>query len=842
MGELLRIAWRNATGSLSRTAMTLTAVSLGVAFLTGSLAISDTLSRNLSALFSSQYESVDVVVRGEVVVLGQRTSLDESLVAEVASAPGAAAASGVVEGPAQPTSLDGDPLGSAQQPGLGRTWIDDPALQSVPLLPDGAAPSGRAEVVLDAATADSSGVVVGDRIKIAAANEVLEAVVTGIADVSSGTGSALTWFDPATAQELLGSPGLVQEIFVASDGSTTPEELASAVAGTISADAEVLTGAEAADESQAAIETIFGFFRVILFVFVGIGLVVCTFIVFNTFAVLTAQRAKQLATLRAIGCSRRQVTGATLAEGFLVGAFGSLLGVLIGYFGTSGLIWLVSALDLGDFGGAIVLTPTTVVIAFSAGLLVTLIGAYPSARTAGRMPPISAIRQTSAPVTVITTARVLVGFAGLALAVVLVAQAGIAGYPDGVGPLVLGLLGLLVGVGAWSRPLVIVLIEWLTPAARRVAGLAGDLAGRNSLRDAKRTTVTAGSLSLALALVASMGILTSSTKATLDAAAEKSLTAEVLVIPVVGFTPMPAAVTDQVRATDGIASASPILFDLGVIDFAGAPITGVDPAAVGEVIDLDVQDGDLAALAEGELLVSRTFATRQALRVGQEVYALFAASNGVVTLRIGGIFADNVYAGAVLLDEDRFRTLTGKSGVWYVYASIDDGADPNVVRDAVKASIADTANTQALTAVEYTEFQDEVVDQALAGVTLMLLFAVVVAIVGVANTIALSVSERVREIGMLRAIGMTRPLIGRMIRTEAALTSLAGATIGMVIGIFLGVAIRALLASVGFTTLSIPMASLAGFFVLAVVAGVLAATLPARRAARLDVLEAIRGE
>jgi putative ABC transport system permease protein len=841
MGELLRIAWRNATGSLGRTAMTLTAISLGVAFLTGSLAVSDTLARNIAVLYSSQYDSVDVVVRGEQVAFGLRASLDEALVAQAAAAGGAAAAAGVVEGAAQPTDLTGAPLGSAQQPGLGRTWIDDPALQTVPLLPGGAGPAGPEEAVLDTTTADAGGIAVGDPIKIATAATVADVVVTGIADVSSGTGSALTWFDPATAQELLGSAGLVQEIFVASDGSSSTEELASSVAGAVGAGAEVLTGAEAAEQSQEAVDAVFGFFRVILFVFVGIGLVVCAFIVFNTFAVLTAQRARQLATLRAIGCSRRQVTGATIAEGFLVGVFGSALGVLIGYFGTTGLIWLIAALDLGDFSGGVVLRPATVAIAFSAGLLVTLVGVYPSARAAGRMPPVSAIRQTTAPPTTITAARIMVGFAGLGLAVVLVAQAAVAGYPSGIGPLVLGLLALLIGVAAWSRPIVIVLIQWLSPPTRRLTGLAGDLAGRNSLRDAKRTTVTAGSLSLALALVTSMGILTSSTKATLDTAADNSLTAEVMVLPVVGYTPMPATVTDQVRGTNGVAGASPILFDAAVVDFTGTFVTGVDPVSVADVIALEMQQGEVSALAAGELLVSQTFASSQALRVGQEVYALFSAS-GVITLRIGGIYADNIYAGFALIDEDRFRTLTGKSGVWYVYAAAEDGADPDAVRDAVAVSIAGTANTQALTAEQFTEFQDEVVDQALAGVSLMLLFAVIVAIVGVANTIALSVSERVREIGMLRAIGMTRRLVGRMIRTEAALTALAGAVIGTLVGLFLGIAIRALLESIGFAALSIPAASLSMFFLLSVIAGVLAAALPARRASRMDVLEAIRGE
>ena len=839
MSELILIAWRNARASLGRTAMTLLAVCLGVGFLAGSLAVTDTLARNISVLFSSQYESVDVVVRGEKVAFGFRADLAESLIAQVAALPGAASAAGVVEGFAQPLDLEGEPLGSAQQPGLGRTWIGDPQLQQVPLL-SGRGPAASGEVVLDSTTAGHSGISPGDAIEVATSNTTLPATVVGIADVSSGTGSALTWFEPAAAQALLGTEGTVQEIFVAADGATTPEQLAQTVAAAVSADAEVLTGEEAAAQSRRNVEAVFGFFRVILLVFVGIGMIVCAFIVFNTFAVLTAQRTRQLATLRALGCSQRQVTGATLAEGFIIGAAGSALGVLLGYLGTTGLLRLIEALGFGDIGGGVVLRPATIAISVAAGLLVTLIGAYPAARAAGRMPPVSAMRQTVAGASDVSLARLAVGFVGLALAVVLLARGTTSGYPDGLADVGLGMVALLIGLAGWTRPLIILLIGVLAPGARRVAGLPGDLAGRNSLRDARRTTVTAGSLALGLALVTPMGILTSSTKATLDGAAETSLSADVLVLPVVGKTPMPATVTDQVRGAPGVAAASPILFDVAVIDFRPTFVTGVDPASVGTVIDLQMRAGDVGALQQDQLLVAQSVATSAGLRVGQEVHALFSSS-GLVTVRIGGIFADNVYAGFFLMNEAQFRSLTGQSGVWQVYAGAADGEDPQAVRDSVSAAIAGTPNTRALTLQEYTEYQDQVVDQALAGIYFMLLFAIIVAIVGVANTIALSVSERGREIGMLRAIGMTRAHVARMIRSEAALTSIVGAGIGVVIGVYLGVSVRLLLDNVGFSALSVPVSWIAVFFVLAVLAGVLAAALPARRASRQNVLDAVKG-
>ncbi len=819
--------------------MTLLAVCLGVAFLAGSLAVSDTLTRNISVLFSSQYDSVDVVVRGEAVAFGLRADVDEALVDQAAAVPGAAAAAGIVEGPAQPLDVDGEPLGSAQQPGMGRTWIGDTRLQNIPLL-SGSPPAGPGEVVLDATTAEQAGLASGDAIQIATSAAVQPVTVVGVADVSSGTGSALTWYDPATAQLLLGSPGVVQEVFVASDGSLTPDDLASAVAATAGPQVEVLTGADAAEQSRRTVEAVFGFFRVILLIFVAIGLLVCTFIVYNTFAVLTAQRTRELATLRALGCSQRQVTGSTLAEGALIGALGSSIGVALGYFGSTGLLRLMAALGFGDISGGIVLRPATVAVAFTAGMVVTILGAYPAARAAGRMPPVSAMRQTTTQIDPVTIGRILVGFAGLALTVVFVARGTTIGFPDGLADVGIGLLALLVGLGAWTRPMVGGIIGGLAPVWTRLAGLAGDLAGRNSLRDVQRTTVTAGSLALALALVTSMGVLTSSTKATLDNAASSELSADVLVIPVVGATAMPAGVTDAVTGTDGVAAASPILFDAALIGLRPTFVTGVNPDAVSQVISLDVEDGDAAALRDGELLVSRSTATARGLRVGQDVRTLFAAS-GLVELRVGGIYADNIYAGFALLDEGLFRQLSGKSGVWYVYATIDEGSDPETVRDAVALSIEGIANTEAITLEQYTEYQDQIVDQALAGVYFMLFFAVIVALVGVANTIALSVSERVREIGMLRAIGMTRTQVSRMIRSEAALTSIAGAAIGVLVGLYLGLAIRALLSSVGFSQLSIPMASITVFFAVAVLAGVLSAALPARRASRLNVLDAIRG-
>lgn len=819
--------------------MTLTAVCLGVAFLAGSLAVSDTLARNVAVLFSSQYDTVDVVLRGEKVTFGARADLDEGLVEQVAAVPGAQSAAGVVEGFAQPMTLDGDPIGSAAQPGLGRTWIADPLLQNLPLV-SGKPPVGAQEVVLDVTTADQGGVTSGSTIQIATSTTAVTVTVAGIADVSSGTGSALTWFDAATAQSLLGSEGTYQEIFVAASEGTSAADLATAVAGVVPADAEVLTGAEAAEESQQKVEAVFGFFQVILLIFVGIGLIVCAFIVFNTFAVLTAQRTKQLATMRAIGCSQRQVTAATLAEGGIIGAVGSTLGVLLGYVGTNALLWLVAALGFGDISGGIVMRPATVALAFAAGMIVTLIGAYPAAKAAGRMPPVSAMREAVVPSSIVSVGRIMLGFAMLGIAVMLIGRGATTGYPDGMGDVGLGLLALLIGLGAWTRPLVILLIGWFAPASARLAGLPGELAGRNSLRDAKRTTVTAGSLALGLALVTSMGVLTASTKATLDNSASNSLTADVLVLPLVGNTPMPATVADQTRSAPGVSGASPILFDAAVIDAEPTFVTGVDPASVSEVIALEVLQGEVARLAQGELLVSQTVASDVGLRLGQEVKALFADS-GLVTLRIGGIFADNIYAGFYLLDESTFRDLTGKSGVWYVYAAAEGGQDVETVRDSVAAAIEGSANTQALTLEEYTAYQDQVVDQALAGIYFMLFFAVIVAIVGVANTIALSVSERTREIGMLRAIGMTRTHVSRMIRAEAALTSLAGAAIGVVIGLYLGSSIRLTLSSIGFSTLSVPLASITTFFAVAVVAGVLAASLPARRASRQNVLEAING-
>ena len=315
----------------------------------------------------------------------------------------------------------------------------------------------------------------------------------------------------------------------------------------VPANAEVVTGAEAAEEAQAKVEAVFGFFQVILLVFVAIGLIVCAFIVFNTFAVLTAQRTKQLATLRALGCSQWQVTGATLAEGFLLGVVGSILGILLGFLGTSGLLWLIAALGLGDITGGVVMSAGTIVVAFIAGLVVTVVGSYPAARAAGRMPPVAAMRKSAPTGAAVTLARILVGFVGLALGVGLIGRGGTTGYPDGlvdVGPGLprpadrdrgldpAGRDGLVTSVG---RP------------ARRFLGLPGDLAGRNSLRDVKRTTVTAGSLALGLALVSSMAVLTSSLKATLDDSAANQLTADVLVLPVVGYTTMPPEVTDQVR-------------------------------------------------------------------------------------------------------------------------------------------------------------------------------------------------------------------------------------------------------------------------------------------------------
>lgn len=835
---LLLIAWRNALASRGRTAMSLLAICLGVAFLSSSLAVSDTLSKNLSTLFSSQYESVDVVVRGEALTLGLRADLDDTLTAEVAAVPGVAAAAGVVEGYAQPIGTDGEPIGSGQQPGLGRTWIDDERLQALPLS-EGRGPTAFGEVALDKATAERGELGIGDPLVMATTAAATDVTVVGIVDVSSGTGSPLSWYDEDSAQRLLGTEGKVQEIFVAAEPDVTLQSLVISISQVLPVGAEALTGAEAAEESQDAVSSAFGFFQVIMLVFVGIGLLVCAFIVFNTFSVLTAQRSRQLAMLRAIGSSRTQVTTSTLAEGIVLGLVGSVIGLVLGYLGTNLLVWLIAALGVGDLSGGLVLRPATIAISLIAGLVVTIVGAYPSARKAGRTPPISAIREAAVGPPPVRFSWLIVGAFALPMSVLVISWGANAGYPDGMGTLALGMLLLLVALVTLGRPIIVGVVAGLAKPVERLGSFSGNLAGRNAVRDPRRTVVTAGSLALGLALVAALSVLTSSTKATLDSAADDSLAADLVVLPLVGITPMPAPVTEAVQSAPGVSAASPILFDSGVMQTSLTFVTGVDPQAAPQVLNLRILEGDVEALQRGELLTSEPIARERDLTVGQDVRAIFAAE-GLTELRVGGIYAENLYAGFHLLDYRKLSQLGGNEGVWYVYANAADGADLAEVKAAVSDAITDVPNTQVLTRAEFSEWQDAVVDKFLGGIYFMLFFAVIVAVIGVANTIALSVSERVKEIGMLRAVGTQRRQVARMIRLEAVMTSVAGAVVGTVVGLVLGVSLRKALESIGFETLSIPWVTIAGFFVLAAVAGVLAAYLPARRASRMEVLDALR--
>lgn len=838
MRALLLIAWRNALASRGRTAMSLLAICLGVAFLSSSLAVSDTLAKSLSALFSSQYESVDVVVRGEALAFGTRADLDETLVADVAAVPGVATAAGVVEGFAQPIDTEGTPIGSGQQPGLGRTWLDDERLQVLPLAA-GRGPQASSEVALDAATAERGGLGVGDPLVIATSSEATDVTLVGIVDVSSGTGAPLSWYEPATAQALLGTEGKVQEIFVAAEPGVAPETIVAEINKVLPAGAEVLTGADAAEQSQQAVSSAFGFFQVIMLVFVGIGLVVCAFIVFNTFSVLTAQRSRQLAMLRAIGTSRSQVMTSTLSEGVVLGLVGSLIGLVLGYLGTNLLVWVIAQLEVGDLSGGLVLRPATIAISLAAGLIVTVLGAYPSARKAASTPPISAIREAAVGPKAVKFSWLIVGAFCLPMSVLVISWGANAGYPDGMGTLAIGILLLLVALVTLGRPIIVGVVAGLARPVSRLGSFVGGLAGRNAVRDPRRTVVTAGSLALGLALVSALSVLTSSTKATLDDAADDSLAADLIVLPLVGITPMPAPVTDAVQGAEGVAAASPILFDAGVMQTSVTFVTGVDPVAAPEVLNLEILEGEVEALQRGDLLTSEPVARSRDLSVGEDVRVIFAVS-GLTELRVGGTYAENVYAGFHLLDHTKLTELTGTEGVWYVYATVAEGADVAAVQATVAEAIADVPNTQVLTREEFSEWQDDIVDSFLGGIYFMLLFAVIVAVVGVANTIALSVSERVKEIGMLRAVGTQRGQVARMIRLEAVMTAVAGAVVGVVVGLVLGVSLRTALETVGFTTLSIPWMNIAGFFVLAALAGVVAAYLPARRASRMEILQALR--
>ena len=837
--------WKSLLAHKVRLSLTALAVVLGVAFVSGTLVLTDTLKATFDTLFADAYDGVDVAVRGEQEFTSQpgmttRTPVTPVVLEEVINVDGVAAAEGEVQGTAQLLDADGQPLGSAQAPALGGQAPELEELYAARLR-DGRYPTVAGEVAIDAGTAEASGLSVGDTVEVVAGGPVTTQSIVGVfgyGEADNLAGATLTLFDPDTAFELFAQEGGYAAVNVKAEEGVNRDDLRDRVAAAVGGDWDVLTGAELSESASDEVAESLGFFNTALLVFAGISLFVGAFIIFNTFSIIVAQRTRELALLRAVGASRRQILRSVLAEAFATGVFGSVVGIGLGLAVASGLRSMLNAFDLSLPEGALVFETRTVVVGLLLGVVVTTLAAVGPAFKAVRIPPVAALQAVAAPpARRFGRVRDGLGMVALVLGIVLLALGlfADAGIPVvGAGAVVV-MIGMAMLASLVTRPIVAALGY---PVAKAL-GVRGDLARQNALRNPKRTAATASALMIGLGLVSFVMIFGASITASTAAAIEESFKAEFTVRSATqgpgGFT-MDAV--DGVADADGVAAVMPMTFTDFRYDDKVLFGVGVDPATFYDTMSFDEVSGRMGDLSQGGLAVKESIAEDEGWKVGDVVDIEFA-STGVQQVVIRAVFDADVDT-AWIFDNGTIESNNRDPQVQQMFVTLADGVTVDEARGGIEDALAAFPTVEVLDQAELQADVQGQVDQLLGLMSALLMLSVIIALFGIINTLGLSVFERIRELGLLRAVGASRRQVRAMIRWESVLIATLGATLGLGIGVLFGWMLTRALADQGISTFQLPMAQLTGAVVAAGIAGVVAAILPARRAARVDVLKALQ--
>ncbi|MDH6518559.1 putative ABC transport system permease protein [Streptomyces sp. SAI-135] len=842
---MFRTALRNVLAHKARLLMTVLAVMLGVAFVSGTLVFTNTISEAYQKSSAKGFDQVDVAVtptwdedKGNTI--GKRHELTQALLDRSAEVPGASNAIGVVSGFTAIADKDGKLVGGGFQSQGGNYYgAEDPRYP----LAEGAAPHGADQVAIDSETAKRAGYKVGDTVRLSVDGPVLKPVVTGIFTTDDGNvaaGGSLALFDTATAQKLFGKPGTYDEIDVKAASGTSQTALKAALDKALPADlVETETGRQLADEQAELISSSMSGLKQGLLVFAGIALFVGTFIIANTFTMLVAQRTKELALLRAVGASRRQVTRSVLIEAFVVGLVAAVTGLVAGIGIGAGLRSLMGTLGATVPDGPLIITPGTVGAALAVGVLITMLAAWLPGRRAAKIPPVAAMCSVHAKAT--TKSLVLRNtlgalFSGAGVAVILAATT--MEGSDGQAPMGLGAVLLIIGVFILTPLLSRPLIAAAAPLMR-VFGISGKLARQNSVRNPRRTAATASALMIGLTLITGMTVMAGSLQKSIDKMASAAVKAD-YVVSMANGNELSPDVEKKLAKVDGVTAVSPLRNAPSRIDGETEYLTGVNGPAIGKLTALKTDSGTFE-VGGARVVVDRDTAKSHGWKAGS-VFTVHYEDGKAQKLTVAGVYEGNELISGIMVDTATINPHLSDRSDMQVMLKTSDGAS-----DATKDRLEKALGTNPAIKVQDKKDLSESIAQMFTLMLNMLYgllaMAVIVAVLGVINTLAMSVFERSQEIGMLRAIGLDRKGIKRMVRLESLVISLFGGVLGIGLGVFFGWAAGELLGTKMATyELVLPWARMAVFLLLAATVGILAALWPARRAARMNMLAAIKAE
>ena len=828
------------------------AVVLGVMSVSGALIVTDTLGSSFNALFQTVFADLDVQVTGQQTVAEDGPSdaatapVPESVVKQVAKVPGVKKASGTIFEPgARAIGPDGKPIVSNGPPSFGVEWSGTGGLVE---LRGGRGPRAPDEVAINAGLAKTGDFAIGDRITVLTPAGRREFTLVGIFGYTGnrdtfGGETRIAFTEPVAQQLMLGRTGYFNGVDVEAQDGVSQGELRDRIAAALGSDYTVRTGEQVAEEQSASIQQFLTIIRSVLLGFAGVSLFVGVFLILNTFSILVAQRTRELALLRSVGASRRQVIGSVLVEAVAIGLVAATLGLAAG-FGVAALLKMLMESQSGANlpGDGLTVPVSAVIAAYAVGLVVTVVAALLPALRASRIPPIAAMRDAATPDKPLTALTV----AGAVPTVIGTGAVGTALFGDLGDAMLLALLGgvLLIFVGvamltpALSRPVISVLgraFAWSVP---------GRLGRQNSARNPRRTAITAAALMVGIALVTGVSVVASSLTASIERVVTRDLGADLVISgPSTGGTPpsFDPAVIDQVRGVPGVARAVAVRTDAAQLSGGPTPVEAADLSSLATIFRLARTDGELRTLRAGEVAVDDRFASDHDVSVG-DTLRLGTARSGEQKLTVVGIYErTQLLPGPVLSVTDAangFRSPRASAG----YVALRSGADAGAVRRQISALISDEPEVSVQDQSDFAAQQTSQVDTVVVMLYLLLGLAIVIAVLGIVNTLALSIVERTRELGLVRAIGMRRGQVRRMVVVESVVIAVFGALLGLAVGSGLGAAVVRALKDQGIPELSLPWVSMGLFLGLAVLIGLLAAVIPAIRASRTNVLDAIAYE
>ncbi|MBB4662258.1 ABC transporter permease [Conexibacter arvalis] len=834
-----RIALNGLWAHKRRLAGTFLSVFLGVAFLAGTLMLGDTLQRNFERLFGEVTAGTDAVVRSTTRIdddagPGQRAPIPASTLARVRAVDGVAAAEPSIEGRGTLIGADGRAVGRDGPPKLAGNWIADPRLNPYRLA-EGRAPRTGDEVVVNRGAADDGGLRVGDEATVRTPEPVRVRIV-GIATFGSSSGVGATTFTAfstaGAARHVMKRPDAISSVVVRGEPGLSQAELVARLRPALGSGIEAIAGDRLAAERVDDIDqTFLDGLRTVLVAFAGLALLVGAFTIHNTFAIVAAQRARESALLRAVGATRRQVLGAALTETALLAAVASLAGLVGGIAIASALKAMFDAFGFALPAGGLEVSATSALIAVAAGVVVTLLAGLAPALAASRVPPLAALRDAA-----------LEGEEGGAsvrqrrslTALARGARAG--GARAG---------GARAGRSRRRRPLTALVrgaTALIAAPLPRLRGTVGTLARRNAIRSPRRTARAASALVVGVTVVTAITVVGFSLQRSLDDSAARSFDGD---LAVTGGefedASLPPALARELAALPQVATAVGLGSGSARVDGRNGVYANADAAALSRLVDLDLRAGSLDALGRGALAVSADEAEQRGWRVGSPVAVVYP-DGARATLRVGAVYGEEGIAGDVLLPRAAWERHAPQSADRTIFVSLAPGVGEAAGKAAVERVAERWGAPETQTRQEYVDAAGDGVRMVLSIVYVLLALAVVIALLGIANTLALATHERTRELGLLRAVGQTRGQLRATVRWEAVVIALLGTTGGIVLGLPIAFLLTRLGDAVGIETFAVPVAQLAIVLVVGGLAGVLAGVRPARRAARLDVLRAIAAE